>query len=148
MSDAVYTQLTTSIDKGGAGVTAFRVAGTNAEATASLLASLETTDADGFGFATTDQGNGVGAEGGVLIARGTGFQDALAAGPYAGGLGNTPILLTASATELGSSISAYLRGVGADGVFSVQALGGPLAVTPAVQQAALAAEVAGIPATR
>jgi len=160
VSNAVETQLTNSVANGGAGVTAFRVAGSDATDTAQLLASLEETTAAGFGFATTDQGGGANG-GGVLIARGNGFQDALAAAPYAGSLpgggtggtggtggavgGNTPILLTENATTLGAPLTGYLKAQGAGNVFSVQALGGPSSLTPAVQNAAINAEVAGLP---
>jgi len=144
VSNAVETQLTNSVANGGAGVTVFRVAGSDATDTAQLLASLEETGATGFGFATTDSGGGANG-GGVLIARGNGFQDALAAAPYAGRTGNTPILLTENATTLGAPLTGYLKAQGAAGTFSVQALGGPISVTPAVQDAAINAEVAGLP---
>lgn len=155
VSDNVFDQLTTTVQKGGAGVTAYRVAGADASETASLLASLETSNdaagnaVPGFGFNTTDQQGGNGG-GGVLIARGTGFQDALAGGPYAGGAakGNTPILLTQDRTSLGASLTRYLSSIGSSGIFSVQALGGPESVTPAVSQAAINAEVSGVPNTK
>jgi len=146
VSNAVETQLTNSVANGGAGVAVFRVAGSDATDTAQLLASLETsgTTANGFGFSPTDSGGDANG-GGVLIARGNGFQDALAAAPYAGSIGNTPILLTENATTLGAPLTGYLKAQGAAGTFSVQALGGPISVTPAVQDAAINAEVAGLP---
>lgn len=127
------------------GVNVLRVAGPNAGDTAALLAGLEIsgTRGAGFGFILTD-GTG------VLLARGNGFQDALAAGAYAGGNtgsgnGFTPILLSTDAKTLGSGLAGYLHNVGVAGTYSVQPLGGALSVTPTLTAAAVAAEVSGLP---
>jgi len=142
LSDTVTTQLTTPVAAGGAGVTVARVAGTEASDTAQLFARFLT---DGKGsdvnMNRTDNGD---RDGGVLIARGTGFQDALAAGPYAGENAFTPILLTQSATTLGAPLAGYLKTVGSNDFFSVEAIGGPLSVSTGVQDAAIAAEVSGL----
>jgi putative cell wall-binding protein len=143
------------------GTSVFRVGGADASETASLLASLElssgaiTTNIShattGLNFAPTD-GTG------VLLARGNGFQDALAAGAYAGGhagvtagsTGYTPILLSENATTLGGSstsgLTKYLSALGAAStpVFTIQPIGGPLSVTPALTTAATNAEVGGV----
>jgi putative cell wall-binding protein len=136
------------------GTSVFRVGGADASETATLLASLELTQpgangTTGLGFASTD-GTG------VLLARGNGFQDALAAGAYAGGHtgttgganGFTPILLSSTGTVLGGSstsgLTKYLMTEGSASGFTIQPLGGPLSVTPALTTAATNAEVAGL----
>jgi hypothetical protein len=135
------------------GTSVFRVGGADASETASLLASLEVTAGpnatNGLGFAPTD-GTG------VLLARGNGFQDALAAGAYAGGHtgttfganGFTPVLLSSTGTVLGGSptsgLTKYLMTEGQVSGFTIQPLGGPLSVTPALTTAATNAEVAGL----
>lgn len=149
VSDAVVSSLIAN------NINVLRVAGPDASATSALLASLETSSAGahastGLGFDFTD-GTG------VLLARGTGFQDALTAGPYAGGrtgagTGFTPILLSENGTTLGGSgtsgLTGYLSTIGAATAFAsqfvVQPLGGPLSVTPALSTAALNAEIAGV----
>ncbi len=142
VSNDVTTQLTTSVAAGGAGVTVARVAGTDASDTSQLFARF-LTDGNGsdVNMNLTDNGD---RDGGVLIARGTGFQDALAAGPYAGENAYSPILLTHSATVLGAPLASYLKMVGSNDLFSVEAIGGPLSVSSGVQDAAIAAEVSGL----
>ncbi len=142
VSNDVTTQLSTSVAAGGAGVTVFRVAGTDASDTSQLFARF-LTDRRGSDVNMNLTDNGF-PDGGVLIARGTGFQDALAAGPYAGESAYTPILLAHSATSLGAPLASYLKMVGSNGFFSVEAIGGPLSVSTGAQDAAIAAEVPGL----
>jgi putative cell wall-binding protein len=141
VSNAVVTSLIAQ------GINVLRVAGSDASATSAELAGLETSSigarsTTGFGYTYTD-GTG------VLLARGNGFQDALAAGAYAGGntgsgVGFTPVLLSENATTLGTGLAGYLQTVGGAGFFSVQPIGGALSVTPALSAAAVADEVSGI----
>jgi len=139
VSDAVVTQLTTPVASSGAGVEVFRVAGHDASDTAQLFAQFQTSQTLGQPGSDIDMyltDNGA-QNGGVLIARGTGFQDVLAAGPYASEFAYSPILLTENATTLGAPLASYLKLVASKGdVFSVEAIGGPKSITPAVQQAA------------
>jgi len=142
VSDTVVTQLTSPVRAGGAAVTVFRVAGVDASDTSQLFARF-LTDGRGSNIDMNLTNNGD-PDGGVFIARGTGFQDVLAAGPYAGYDAYTPILLTRDLATLGAPLTAYLAMVGAHDHFSVHAIGGPLSVPLAVQHAAIAAEVTGL----
>ncbi len=148
VSNAVEAKLVASTDSGGAGVAVFPVAGQTAADTATKVAAFEGIGNEADSLAYRDQGS---PDGGVIIARGTGFQDPLAAGPYAGSTGDTPILLTDNATVLGAPLAAYLKTVGGGGIdpstgciFAVQAVGGPASVSTTVQQAAVDAEFSGL----
>lgn len=147
VSNAVEAKLVASTDSGGAGVAVFRVAGQTAADTATKVAAFEGYGSEFDNLGYRDRGT---PDGGVLIARGTGFRDPLASGPYAGGRGGTPILLTDNATVLGAPLAAYLRTLGgglsggAGCIFAVQAVRRVASVSPAVQQAAVDAEVSGL----
>jgi putative cell wall-binding protein len=150
VSDSVVSSLTAS------NINVLRVAGHDASETASLLATLELTAAGVSGGTHTTTGLVFSATDGTgpLLARGNGFQDALAAGAYAGGHTNsgtdyTPILLSENATVLGGSstsgLTAYLKAQGTLGDFTIQPLGGASSVTPTLTTAATNAMVSGIP---
>lgn len=70
----------------------------------------------------------------VLLARGDGFADSLAAGPRGGELG-APVLLARQPDELGPAARAWLAAQ-CPSVTTVQAVGGAAAVTGAALQAA------------
>lgn len=115
------------------GVSVLRIAGRTASATADELAGAElgaTAGGLGFGWRPT---------GGIVVARGDAWSDALCGAAVAahGGSGASPepLLLTQSPTVLGSALKSYLAQVGASGVdrdghpvASLTVLGGPLAV--------------------
>ena len=77
------------------------------------------------------------------VARGDSFADALAAGPAAGGLGES-VVLTASPTTLGAGIGTYFAGQ-AGSITGLVVLGGSAAVSPAVLASAITALGAKVP---
>lgn len=145
VSNAVVDAITGPVASGGLNTPVFRVGGHDATDTAQLLADLEIsgTAANGLGFAHNDGG-------GILLARGNGFQDALAASAYAGGASGikTPILLTENATDLGVYLRSYLAAngdLGAAGTaFSIQPIGGALSLPTAILNAATNATVSAV----
>jgi putative cell wall-binding protein len=138
VSDAVVSTITGDPSTGGLNLPVFRVGGTDASDTAQLLARLELSSGTGLSFNSTDGG-------GILLARGNGFQDALAAAPYAGASTiKTPVLLTENATTLGTPLTSFLATEGPLADFAIQPIGGALSLTPTVLAAASNAEVSGI----
>ncbi len=96
------------------GISVFRLAGSNRSETAAVVAGFAV---DRLGFSL----------GGVTLARGDAFADALAGAAYAGDRG-VPLLLTAGPTALGEATRGYLQ-AHAGRTSSVTAFGGDGAVS-------------------
>lgn len=132
--DATSPAVATSIQNLGLNV--FRAAGQDATQTSELFATLAQTA--GFSSAVTFSSTG-----GVYLARGNGFQDALSFAQL-GAKVKSPILLTENPSTLGQYLTGYLNMVGATPTQdTVNPIGGNLALTPTVLQAAVNALAAG-----
>lgn len=92
--DAVSTAVEDQVK--AMGITTRRIAGNNRVETAARIADFEV---DEFGF-SADHAN---------LATGSDFADALAGGPHGGGTEMSPVLLTASSSDLGAATDAWLR---------------------------------------
>ena len=118
-----------------------RLAGADRTLTASAIATYETDTTGTVAIAaagTYTAVNGLGFTGfaTVYLTNGSGFADALSAGPVAGGAQN-PVLLTSGATTVGAGITAYFAGKAAS-VTHVTAIGLTGALSVAVVNAAIA----------
>ena len=105
--------------------TVFRLAGADRYATASAVAAQNHNDRSPAGTGLTD-------EPAALLASGTGFTDAVAAGPLAAGGGEGPPLFPLLLTRPGDVPQATLDALADAQVRRVVVLGGPAAVDPAV----------------
>lgn len=142
---AISNSVVTSLQ--GMGVSVMRIAGQDYTDTAQLLAQFELNTTNSAGAA-----NGLSwhPAGQVNLVRGDFYADGLAGGPLAGH--NTqPILEAFNTNSLGGSTVSFLNsigsdsGVGAGGVkaTAIQTLGGPLAIAPATNAAAMQALAQG-----
>jgi putative cell wall-binding protein len=144
VSDAVVTQLE------GLGVSVLRIGGSNQTDTSSLLAQFELNGTVNGGFASVglgwinSQAPGTGYP--VTVARGDDFADALSGSVVGGTDLTSPIVLTSDPTTLGTGIPALFTAEAQppvpNHVDGITILGGPLAVTPAVEAAILTAAAA------
>lgn len=142
---AVSADVATQIAAIGTGIRVDRISGADRGATAAALANVAVATAanGGFGFhaaaaSAACLGTGVAGPNIALLLNGTGFADALAAGPHAGACG-APILLSGSA-----STSTFLMANTAK-VGVVRAIGGTSAVPAADLTAAKTAATATTP---
>lgn len=134
VGDAVVAELA------GTGLHVVRIGGINRQETAGKLATLATTPGGrgGFGFPTGASSG----RGGVVLARGDAFADALAFGPWCG-VARAPLLLTASPTVLGEVARAFLDAT-APAFATLTAAGGTDAVSDAVVAEALSAKTGAL----
>ena len=142
---AVSAAVATEIAALGTGIRVDRIAGSNRGATAAALASLDvaTLANGGFDFynlAASQACNGAGnpLSNVALIVSGSGFADALSAGPHAG-VCNAPILIAGSPSTA-TFLTANTAKVGV-----VRAIGGPAAVSAESLTAAATAATVGTP---
>ncbi len=142
---AVSAAVATEIGALGSGIRVDRIAGANRGETAQLLANVlvATAVSGGFDFygaaaPAACLGTGVAGPNIGVIVNGTGFADALAAGPHAGTCA-APILLA------GSPATATFLTANTSKVGVVRAIGGTAAVSAADLTAAATAATAGTP---
>ncbi len=127
---AVSNVVVTSLEQ--LGVSVLRVAGADFTGTAVELGELETS--------ASPEGAGWHGTGGLMLARGDGYSDGLAGAVVAAdgpaSASPQPLLLTESPTNVGTTLTTYLKsvaspGVGGKRVDHLTVLGGALAVTQA-----------------
>ena len=142
-TSAVSAAVETSIKNLGITI-AYRLAGADRTATASMVATYETTATATAAFPATSAYsalNGLGySNAAAYVARGDGFADALSAGAVAGGVGGStvgPIVLTANPTTLGGGIPTYFSGKAAT-LTTITILGLTSAVSVGTANAAIA----------
>lgn len=140
VSDNVVTQLQ------ALGVSVLRIAGQDLTDTASMLAAFELNNTnsagkvDGLNWETGFDHN-------IYVARGDFYSDGLVGGVVAGSA-QDPLLLTLDPNTVGAGLAAFLNVVGSavagvPAVYSITALGGIQAVTPATVSTMLGDLAAG-----
>ncbi len=129
LSDTVASQIE------GLGISVLRIAGQDYTDTAQELANFELATAPGAGL-----GWGAANQNQITLARGDFYSDALAGAAFAANIAGPgapqPILLTLDPNTVGPYLAAFLAASSAS-VFTVNILGGTLAITPATASAVL-----------